>query len=154
MRNDHDPVGLTRRGVIGEVLASAVGLNLVGLLRARAEAAPLVRGAKGALLPIRSCIAIFYYGGPSQLETFDPKPDAPSEIRGEFGAIETSVPGLRVSEHLPMIARVMHKTALIRSMHHKNTLHDPASIHTFTGRLPPQGDFELFSATPQQFPSW
>ena len=154
MRNDHDPVGLTRRGVIGEVLASAVGLNLVGLLRARAEAAPLVRGAKGALPPIRSCIAIFYYGGPSQLETFDPKPDAPSEIRGEFGAIETSVPGLRVSEHLPMIARVMHKTALIRSMHHKNTLHDPASIHTFTGRLPPQGDFELFSATPQQFPSW
>ncbi|MDR3621757.1 MAG: DUF1501 domain-containing protein [Paludisphaera borealis] len=147
-------VRFTRRGVIGSALASGVGLNLLGLLRARAEAAPLVRGPDAPLPPIRSCIAIFYYGGPSQLETFDPKPDAPAEIRGEFGTIATSAPGVRISEHLPMTARVMHKAALIRSMHHKNTLHDPASIHTFTGRLPPQGDFELFSAAPQQFPSW
>jgi hypothetical protein len=139
---------------MGSALASGFGLNLLGLLRARAEAAPLAPGAGGALPPIRSCIAIFYYGGPSQLETFDPKPDAPAEIRGEFGTIATSVPGVRISEHLPMTAGVMHKAALIRSMHHKNTLHDPASIHTFTGRLPPQGDFELFTAEPQQFPSW
>jgi len=139
---------------MSSALGSTFGLNLLGLLRARAEGATLARGASGALPPIRSCIAIFYYGGPSQLETFDPKPDAPAEIRGEFGTIATSVPGVRISEHLPMTARVMHKAALIRSMHHKNTLHDPASIHTFTGRLPPQGDFELFTAEPQQFPSW
>ncbi|WP_435011070.1 DUF1501 domain-containing protein [Tundrisphaera lichenicola] len=145
---------ITRRGVLRSGLMSAMGLDLLGLIRAKAEAAPLPRARGGSLPPIRSCIAIFYYGGPSQLETFDPKPEAPAEVRGEFGSIATSVPGVRVSEHLPMTARIMHKVALIRSMHHGNRLHDPASIQTFTGRLPPQGDFELFSAVPQQFPSW
>ncbi len=96
---------------------------------------------------------IFYYGGPSQLETFDLKPDAPAEIRGEFQPIATSVPGLNISEHLPMTARVMHHVALIRSMHHNNHLHDSASIETFTGRPPPTGDRELFSPVPQTFPS-
>ncbi|WP_165070715.1 DUF1501 domain-containing protein [Paludisphaera rhizosphaerae] len=142
--------GPTRRGLLSAALASGLGLDLPGLLRARAEGRP----AGSSLPPIRSCIAIFYYGGPSQLDTFDPKPDAPAEIRGEFKTIATSVPGTRISEHLPMTARVMHKIALIRTMHHENRLHDPASIHTFTGRLPPQGDFELFSAVPQRFPSW
>ena len=144
----------TRRGILRAGLMSTLGLDLIGLIRARAEgtALPEVRG--GSLPPIRACIAIFYYGGPSQLDTFDPKPDAPAEIRGEFRPIATSVPGIQVSEHLPMTARVMHKVALIRSMHHNNHLHDPASIETFTGRLPPQGDFELFSPVPQQFPSW
>ncbi|MDG3005041.1 DUF1501 domain-containing protein [Paludisphaera mucosa] len=144
----------TRRGVLASALASGLGLDLLGLLRARAEAKPVPTARGGASPPIRSCIAIFYYGGPSQLDTFDPKPDAPAEIRGEFATIATSEPGIRVSEHLPMTARVMHKVALIRSMHHTNRLHDPASIHTFTGRLPPQGDFELFAAVPQHFPSW
>ncbi|WP_165251340.1 DUF1501 domain-containing protein [Paludisphaera soli] len=144
----------TRRRVIASALGAGLALDLPGLFRARAEARPVATARGGALPPIRSCIAIFYYGGPSQLDTFDPKPDAPAEIRGEFGTIATSVPGLRISEHLPMTARVMDKVALIRSMHHGNRLHDPASIHTFTGRLPPQGDFELFSAVPQQFPSW
>jgi hypothetical protein len=144
----------TRRGVIRSTLMSALGLDLLGLIRARAEAAPLPGVRGGSLPPIRSCIAVFYYGGPSQLETFDPKPDAPAEVRGEFRSIATSAPGVRISEHLPMTARVMHKVAIIRSMNHGNRLHDPASIQTFTGRLPPQGDFELFSAVPQQFPSW
>jgi hypothetical protein len=145
---------VTRRGAIRWAMGTGLGLNLLGLIRARAEGSPLDSPRGSSLPPIRSCIAIFYYGGPSQLETFDPKPDAPAEIRGEFGVIDTSVPGLRISEHLPMTARVMHKVALIRTMHHRNSLHDPASIQTFTGRLPPQGDFELFSSVPQQFPSW
>jgi hypothetical protein len=127
---------------------------LFGLIRAQAEAASLPRARAGTLPPIRACIAIFYYGGPSQLETFDLKPDAPAEIRGEFRPIATSVPGIHISEHLPMMARAMHKVAVIRSMHHGNHLHDPAAIQTFTGRLPPQGDRELFSPEPQQFPSW
>jgi hypothetical protein len=145
---------VTRRGAIGSIVRAGVGLNLLGLIRAQTEGSPLKTPRGSSLPPIRSCIAIFYYGGPSQLETFDPKPDAPAEVRGEFGVIATSVPGLRISEHLPMTAKVMHKVALIRSMNHRNSLHDPASIQTFTGRLPPQGDFELFSAVPQQFPSW
>ena len=145
---------VSRRGVIRSAVGASLGLNLFGLIRARAEGLPLESPRGSSLPPIRSCIAIFYYGGPSQLETFDPKPDAPAEIRGEFSTIATSVPGLRISEHLPMTARVMHKVALIRTMSHRNSLHDPASIQTFTGRLPPQGDFELFSPAIQQFPSW
>src|SRR5580704_4982920 len=123
---------VTRRGVIRSALGTGLGLNLLGLIRARAEGSPLESPRGSSLPPIRSCIAIFYYGGPSQLETFDPKPNAPLEIRGEFGVIDTSVPGLRISEHLPMTAKVMHKVALIRTMHHRNSLHDPASIQTFT----------------------
>lgn len=143
-----------RRAILRAGMMSTLGLNLFGLMRARAEATQLPQARSGALPPIRACIAIFYYGGPSQLETFDLKPDAPAEIRGEFRPITTSVPGVYISEHLPMISRVMHKVAVIRSMHHANRLHDPAAIETFTGRLPPQGDRELFSPEPQKFPSW
>ncbi len=143
--------GWSRRGCLGAGAAalSGLGLDLGGLLDASAEARPLPM----ARPPIRACILIFYYGGPSHLDTFDPKPDAPAEIRGEFRAIATSVPGVSVSEHLPLTARLMHKLALIRSLHHPNSLHDPASIETFTGRPPPTGDRELFNASPQIFPS-
>lgn len=104
--------------------------------------------------PIRSCILIFYYGGPSHLDTYDLKPDGPSAIRGEFKPIATSVPGLGICEHLPFMSRVMHKVALVRSMSHGYRLHDPASMKVLTGREPPQGDFELFAPAPQVFPSY
>lgn len=86
--------------------------NVWGLLAAEArasDAAPST-GPK----PIRACIFVFYYGGPSHLDTFDMKPDAPQEIRGEFDSIATSVPGLRICEHLPHLAKVMHKVAVVR----------------------------------------
>ncbi|MFM7830492.1 MAG: DUF1501 domain-containing protein, partial [Planctomycetaceae bacterium] len=60
------------------------------------------------LQPLRACIFVFYYGGPSHLDTYDLKPGAPSTIRGEFQPISTTVPGLQISEHLPKMARVMH----------------------------------------------
>ena len=71
--------------------------------------------------PVRSCILIFYYGGPSHLDTWDMKPDAPSEVRGEFRPIATSVPGIQVCEHLPRSARVIDRLAIIRSLHHPMT---------------------------------
>lgn len=101
---------------------------------------------------IRSCIFVFQYGGPSHLDTFDMKPQGPSEVRGEFQPIPTSVPGLHVCEHLPHLARIMHKVAIIRSMHHTNRLHDSASIETFTGRQGPNGDREEFAPIAQFFP--
>jgi len=64
----------------------------------------------------RSCLLIWQSGGLSHLDSFDPKPEAPPEIRGEFRAIPTSVPGIRISEHLPRIAREMHKLTLLRSL--------------------------------------
>lgn len=103
--------------------------------------------------PIRACILIFQYGGPSHIDTFDPKPNAPAEIRGEFKTIATPVPGLRVTEHLPNLARLANKFALIRSVTHSARLHDSASIHALTGRPLDGPDRELFAPLPQVYPS-
>ncbi|MCA9060860.1 MAG: DUF1501 domain-containing protein, partial [Planctomycetaceae bacterium] len=102
---------------------------------------------------IRSCIFVFYYGGPSHLDTWDLKPQATSTVRGEFSPISTTVPGIEISEHLPQMARVMHHCAILRSMHHGNRLPDSASTETFTGRPGLQGDREEFAPIPQFFPS-
>jgi hypothetical protein len=80
------------------------------------------------------------------------KPDAPAEVRGEFRPVPSSVPGLQISEHLPHLAQIMHKVAVIRSMHHGNRLHDSASTEVLTGRQSPQGDREEFAPIPQFFP--
>jgi hypothetical protein len=102
---------------------------------------------------IRSCVFLFYYGGPSHLETFDPKPDAPREVRGEYAAIPTAVPGVRVGEHLPMTARLMDRLALVRSLHHPMTNHNSAAAETLTGRQPAGGDLELLSDGAQEPPT-
>jgi hypothetical protein len=79
---------------------------------------------------------LFQFGGPSQFETFDPKPNAPAEIRGEFKPIPSSVPGVLVSEHLPRLAKLAHKYALIRSVHHTRSQHNPGAYYSLTGREP------------------
>lgn len=141
----------SRRAMFGKVLSGGMGLSLAGhIQQARANALE----ASATVTPrIRSCIFVFYYGGPSHLDTYDPKPLAPGTVRGEFQSISTTVPGIRISEHLPQMARVMHHCAIVRSMHHTNRLHDSASTETFTGRQGPQGDREEFAAIPQFFPS-
>lgn len=128
---------------------AAGSLSLGGFMQAKLRA-----DQSGVAVPsaIRSCIFVFYYGGPSHLDTYDPKPGAPNTVRGEFQPISTSVPGLQISEHLPQMAGVMHHCALIRSMHHTNRLHDSASIETHTGRQAAQGDREEFAPIPQFFP--
>ena len=139
---------LTRRQALQVAAGGALGLNLGGLLQARAAVA-----SPSDRKPIKSCILIFYYGGPSHLDTFDLKPDAPADIRGEFKPISTSVPGLQICEHLPKLSRWMHKAALIRSMSHQARLHDSASIHVLTGRPLDGPDRELFAPLPQFYPS-
>ena len=145
------PAGeLSRRSVL-RLGVGGLGLSLTGLLQARASARLIEpRG----LPPLKACVIVFYYGGPSHLDTYDLKPDAPAEVRGEFKPISTSVPGLFVSEHLPKMARSMHKVALIRSMHHTNRLHDSASTEALTGRQPPTGDREEFGPIKQVFPCY
>src|SRR5262245_22199825 len=78
----------------------AFGLNLAGLLQVGTAAARAASSTPVAS-PVKHCILIFYYGGPSQLETWDLKPNAPAEVRGEFRPIATSTPGVHVCEHLP-----------------------------------------------------
>src|SRR5438874_1019928 len=74
----------------------------------------------------KACILLYLYGAPSQLETFDLKPNAPEDVRGEFKPRSTSVPGLQICEHLPRTARIMHKTTLIRSLTHPYNIHSAA----------------------------
>ncbi|NQV26463.1 MAG: DUF1501 domain-containing protein [Rhodopirellula sp.] len=138
-----------------QLLQMGSGLGLLSSLSAVKSAC----AAGAATVPsvaapnsIRACIVVFYYGGPSHLDTYDVKPDAPDSVRGEFSSIETSQPGLRISEHLPHMAKVMHKVALVRSMHHTNRLHDSASTETHTGRQGPNGDREEFAVLDQFFP--
>lgn len=133
---------LTRR----RLLQFTGALSLGGLWRAQAATAVPSR--------LKACILVFYYGGPSHHETYDPKPDAPSEVRGLFKPISTSVPGLRIGEHLPRLARVMHKCAIVRSMSHAARLHDSASIHALTGKPLDGPDRELFAPLPQVNPSY
>ncbi len=136
---------VTRRDLLHTGGAASLGLGLAGT----ADAAPESRPPQ-----IKSCILIFYYGGPSHLDTFDMKPEAPAEIRGEFQPIATSVPGLQIGEHLPHTARVMHKVAVVHGIQHQMRGHDSASYETLTGRVPPVGDNQNFRERPDTFPSY
>jgi hypothetical protein len=119
----------------------SLGLTLPGLLRAEVQGI----GAPGRAgkAPIRSCILVFFYGGPSHIDTVDMKPRAPAEVRGQFGSIATSVPGMRVCEHLPHTARIMDRLAIVRSMYHPMTNHNAAAFTALCGRNPLKGDLEL-----------
>src|SRR6266568_5439728 len=81
-----------------------------------------------------SCILVWQSGGSSHLDTFDMKPDAPKEIRGEFKPISTNVPGIQISEHLPLLAKMMDKLVLIRSLVGAEDRHD--AVTCLTGRNP------------------
>src|SRR5262245_358584 len=100
--------------------AAGLGLGLLPGLSFAARSAPAGK-------TIRSCIVLFSYGGPSQLDTFDPKPNAPAEIRGQYRTIPTRVPGTRFTEHLPHLARIADRLAVVRSMHHPMRNHNAAA---------------------------
>jgi hypothetical protein len=106
---------------------------------------PAAAAGPRAAAPLRSCIVIFYYGGPSHIDMWDMKPNAPREIRGEFKPIVTNVPGIHISEHLPHSARVMDRLAVVRGLHHPMTNHNAAAFATLSGRNPSKGDLELLS---------
>ena len=117
------PAPFSRRRVLQAGGASMLGLGLPRLLRAE-------RGARTASPRADACILIFLNGGPSQLDMWDMKPDAPTEIRGEFKPIATTVPGLSVCEHLPRLAKVMHLGTLIRSAQHGVVNAHGAAVYT------------------------
>lgn len=81
----------------------------------------------------KACIFLFLDGGPSHIDLFDRRPDAPAEFRGPFDSISTAVPGLQICEHLPGMARVMDRVLQVRSLRHTETVHDPAVYQLLTG---------------------
>ena len=117
--------GVTRRELLQAGGSSILGLSLVDLLRVPAAAhgsTPLPHFGKA-----KKVILLYLYGAMSQLETLDPKPDAPTEIRGPFGAIATRLPGVRVGELLPRVADRLDRVAVVRSMTHQWPIHNVAN---------------------------
>src|SRR3982750_38899 len=127
--------GQTRRDFLQVSLGGLLGLGMCDLLRLRANAAE----AKPALANGKNvnCILIWLDGGPSHYETFDPKPDAPSEIRGEFKTIPTSVPGVHFSESIPKLAATFDKYTVVRSICHKDPNHGGGNHYMMTGMPTP-----------------
>src|SRR5262249_10980550 len=107
--------------------------------------------ARAAVRPrARSVILVDLYGGPSHIDTFDPKPDAPKEVRGEFGTIPSVLPGLRVCEHLPRLARCLDRTTPVPTVSHGCNSHNPYAVMTgFTGG----SDVVDYFAKPTNHPS-
>ncbi len=152
MRLDHSRID--RRRFFYNSGVAGLGLSLSGILHASIAQGRGTTRELGTKPPIRACILLFYYGGPSHLDTYDLKPQAPAEIRSEFQPISTVVPGLQICEHLPKMSKVMDKVAIVRSVHHSALLHDSASIHSLTGRPLEGPDRELFAPLPQFYPSY
>src|SRR5438270_9542250 len=119
--------GFTRRDLLMIGGLGIAGLSLPNLLRADAAAAPRRETA---------CILFFLQGGQSQLDVWDLKPDAPEGIRGLFKPISTNVAGIRITEHLPLLAKMADKYAIIRSMTHSSTNHNPGSDRALTAGMP------------------
>ncbi|HEY4309813.1 MAG TPA: DUF1501 domain-containing protein [Pirellulales bacterium] len=124
----------TRREVLRAGSLGLLGLSLPKLLAGRAMAEPVSDATFGRA---KSCILLFMWGGPAQQETWDLKPEAPAEIRGEFRPIATRVPGIEISEHFPQLALRTDKLAIVRSMTHTNVDHTTATSFLLTGAPPP-----------------
>lgn len=140
-------VPVTRRQVLRIGAVGGFGLTLPVLLRAEA------RSTGSRSTRARSVIFLHQFGGPSHHDTFDMKPDAPAEIRGEFGAIPSSLPGLIVSEHLPRLAKLAHVYSLVRSVHHTTSAHNSAAYYSLTGHKP-LIDIVTANASATDFPSY
>ncbi len=125
--------GPSRRSLLRAGMLTAFGLGLDDLFRLQSLGAGV-----GGIKPtkVKHCILIWMAGGPSHIDTFDPKPDAPSDIKGEFKPIDTAVPGLKISEVFPKLAKMMDRVTLVRSVTSPEADHDRAAHHLLTGYRP------------------
>src|SRR5258707_8487878 len=120
-----------------------LGLTLPKLLRGEAAQDSHPAARNGPKARANSVIFLYQFGGPSHLDMFDMKPDAPEAIRGPHQPISSNAPGIQVNEHLPRVAKVMDKVTLIRSLYHTMKNHNSASYYALTGHAPPTDDQRL-----------
>jgi hypothetical protein len=118
---------------------SLLGLSLPDLLRGRAAAADGKPARRGSFGQAKSCILLFMWGGPAHQDTWDMKPAAPAEIRGQFQPISTRTAGLQICEHMPKLAQQTERLAIVRSMTHDNVDHTVATHYLLTGQPPLPG---------------
>lgn len=122
-------------------LLRVAGLGLAGLALP-AQAAPATRPA-ARKVRARSVIFLHQWGGPSHHDTFDMKPSAPAEVRGEFKPVATRAPGIHISDRLPRTARIMDRVTLVRTLRHTMKNHNSAGYYSLTGHAPPTDDQRL-----------
>jgi hypothetical protein len=134
---------LSRRHMLKVGGMGLLGLNLPRLLRAEETRNAKRQTRNAPRARATSVIFLFQFGGPSHLDMFDMKPDAPEAIRGPHKSISSNVPGMPVSEHLPRVAKIMDKVTLIRSMHHTMKNHNSAAYYALSGHEPPSDDQRL-----------
>lgn len=135
---------ITRRQALVAGGLGTIGLSLPQLLRA--EGRSRTKGEK-------SIILVMPWGGPSQHDTFDPKPDAPSEVRSLFKPIATRTLGLRMGEHFPRLASMSHRFSILRAVSHSIGTHNPATHLVLTGYPPRVVNQELTKAKREDFPA-
>ena len=145
--------GLRRREALNIGGLGALGLSLPGLFQGRATAAT-ESASQGSFGKAKSCIVLFLMGGPDQHSTFDPKPQAPSEVRGEFGAIQTVVPGFELGELWPRTALLTDRLALIRAMSTGDNAHSSSGYYMLTGHAhAPMNAENVNPGFPNDFPN-
>lgn len=131
---------LSRRGFVQAGFSSALGLGLSSILGAQ----PKIDTSKARRT--KSVIIVFLTGAASHHDTFDMKLEAPEEIRGQFKGIDTTTPGLKICEHLPHMAKLMHQCALVRSLAHREENHLLATHQVLTGMAIPNGIFDQIAS--------
>lgn len=139
---------ISRRRWLG-VSTGALGLSLPHLL-GLSQAGAIESTANGGRA--RSVIVLYCWGGVSHLDTWDPKPGAPAEVRGEFQPIATATPGIQFGEHMPLLARQTERLAIVRSMHHGSTFHGRGMYWNMTGHPTPNAD--QFTNLPPSSTDW
>ena len=127
--------GITRREMLRVGGLSLLGLSLPVLLRNQATAATAAKVQSASFGRAKSCILLFMWGGPAHQDTWDLKPDAPAEIRGEFSPIATDVPGIQICEHMPRQAAMMDKLALVRGIRSVENDHFLSEVYTGLPRI-------------------
>src|SRR3990172_6074336 len=141
--------GLTRRDMLQVGALGLLGLELGDVLRLQQAEAATAAAGRG-FGKAKSCILLYLYGSPSQLETVDMKPDAPLEIRGELNPISSTIPGLPVCELLPNMAKMMDRTSVVRSLTHPYPVHGVA--YALTGVPVIEVAMELSPHDPRHWP--
>ena len=141
---------ISRRSAIRVGGLGLLGLTMPRLLRAQSQ--PALKAPK--IQPrAKSVIFLYQFGGPSHIDMFDMKPDAPDNVRGPHKPISSNADGIQVSERLPRVAKVMDKVTLVRSMTHNMKNHNSASYYALTGHEPPSDDIRLKDSV-ELFPSY
>ena len=158
LKHSYACMGFHAAGISRRHALKVGGLGLLGLSLPRLLQAEATRNSK---LPTRNSpkprakavIFLYQFGGPSHIDMFDMKPNAPEGIRGSHKPAASKADGIAISEHLPRLAKVMDKVTLIRSMHHHMKNHNPASYYALTGHAPPVDDITLRDS-PELFPAY